>query len=134
MNQWIIFFLPNNNGFWLASLYASWTPEPNEDQPEQRRKFLADANVGIFFALYEQPLVPDFFLSLDVEPHNSYFFFFRRFTSELKLTIVIFAPDSLPFDPCNLVGRVPVGLKSKSLEISPLKLLAETEKLLLAAT
>ena len=55
------------------SLYASWTPQPNEDQPTQRRKFLADVNVGLFFSLYESPLVPDFFLSLDVEPHEDWY-------------------------------------------------------------
>ncbi len=55
------------------ALYASWTPLPSEDQPKKRRKFLADANVGIFFALHQPPLVPDFFLSLDVEPHKDWY-------------------------------------------------------------
>jgi len=55
------------------SLYTSWTPPPSEDEPQPRRKFLAAANVGIFFALHEQPLVPDFFLSLDVEPHQNWY-------------------------------------------------------------
>ena len=55
------------------SLYSSWTPLPREDNPQQRRKFLAAANVGVFFAMYEPPLVPDFFLSLDVEPHEDWY-------------------------------------------------------------
>jgi Uma2 family endonuclease len=55
------------------SLYASWTPLPSQDQPKKRRKFLADANVGIFFAVRQPPLVPDFFLSLDVEPHQDWY-------------------------------------------------------------
>src|SRR5438128_1710199 len=55
------------------SLYASWTPPPSEDQPKPWRKFLAAANVGIFFALHQPPLVPDFFLSLDVEPHQDWY-------------------------------------------------------------
>lgn len=55
------------------SLYASWTPPPSEDQPRKRRRFLADANVGIFFAVHQTPLVPDFFLSLDVEPHKDWY-------------------------------------------------------------
>lgn len=55
------------------SLYSSWTPPPGEDKPKKRRKFLAAANVGIFFAVHEQPLVPDFFLSLDVEPHQNWY-------------------------------------------------------------
>jgi Uma2 family endonuclease len=55
------------------SLYASWIPQPNADRPKQKRKFLADANVGIFFAVHQPPLVPDFFLSLDVEPHQDWY-------------------------------------------------------------
>ena len=30
-------------------------------------------NVGIFFALHQPPLVPDFFLSLDVAPHQDWY-------------------------------------------------------------
>ncbi|MCG3163886.1 MAG: hypothetical protein JMDDDDMK_05344 [Acidobacteria bacterium] len=54
------------------TLYSSWTPPPSEDHPKKRRKFLADVNVGVFFAVHEPPLVPDFFLSLDVEPHKNW--------------------------------------------------------------
>jgi Uma2 family endonuclease len=54
------------------ALYGSWTPPPSDDQPKKRRKFLAGINVGIFFALHEPPLVPDFFLSLDVQPHKDW--------------------------------------------------------------
>jgi len=54
------------------TLYSSWTPQPSEDQPRKRRKFLADVNVGVFFSLHERPLVPDFFLSLDVQPHKDW--------------------------------------------------------------
>ncbi len=45
-------------------LYDSWTPP---GQPP--RIFLAAVNVGIFGAPGEPPIVPDFFLSLDVKPH-----------------------------------------------------------------
>lgn len=55
------------------SLYASWSPPPSEDQPKERRRFLADTNVGIFFAVHQPPLVPDFFLSLDVTPHKDWY-------------------------------------------------------------
>jgi Uma2 family endonuclease len=55
------------------TLYSSWTPPPSEGQPKPRRKFLADANVGLFFAVRQPPLVPDFFLSLDVEPHQDWY-------------------------------------------------------------
>jgi Uma2 family endonuclease len=54
------------------ALYSSWTPQPTEDRPRKRRKFLADVNVGVFFSLHERPLVPDFFLSLDVQPHKDW--------------------------------------------------------------
>jgi Uma2 family endonuclease len=65
----------------VEPLYASWTPPPGEGIAGASRDFLADANVGIFFSVGEQPLVPDMFLSLDVkvnpewfdEQHRSYF-------------------------------------------------------------
>ena len=43
----------------VEPLYSSWKPA---------RPFLADANVGIFNSVYQPPIVPDMFLSLDVEP------------------------------------------------------------------
>lgn len=60
-------------------LYSSWTPPPNEEEPATEieeaaqpnpgpRPFLAAANVGVFFAVHQPPLVPDMFLSLDVQP------------------------------------------------------------------
>lgn len=48
-------------------LYSSWMPQPDEDHPQTPRPFLAAANVGVFFSVYQQPLVPDMFLSLDIE-------------------------------------------------------------------
>lgn len=51
-------------------LYTSWTgPASTTDQP---RKFLALANVGIFYALNQAPVVPDVMLSLDVEPDENW--------------------------------------------------------------
>lgn len=44
-------------------LYASWHPG---------RKFLAAANVGIFNTIHEPAIVPDVFVSLDVEPHRDW--------------------------------------------------------------
>lgn len=67
------FFSAKQQRLLTRSLYSSWTPPPSEDQPKQKRKFLADANVGIFFAVHQPPLVPDFFLSLDVEPHKNWY-------------------------------------------------------------
>jgi len=74
----------------VESLYTAWTPPPREDDEDEEgealsaegpRKFLADANVGVFFSVHEQPMVPDMFLSMDVElksewiarQHRSYF-------------------------------------------------------------
>ncbi len=65
----------------VEPLYASWTPPPGEGVDGGSRDFLADANVGIFFSVGGQPLVPDMFLSLDVKvnpewitaQHRSYF-------------------------------------------------------------
>lgn len=67
------FFSAKQQRLLTRSLYSSWTPPPSEDQPKKKRKFLADANVGIFFAVHQPPLVPDFFLSLDVEPHANWY-------------------------------------------------------------
>ena len=49
-----------------ASLYDSWKPLPDEEHPNEPRRFLAAANVGVFFSVHEPPLVPDVFISLDV--------------------------------------------------------------------
>jgi Uma2 family endonuclease len=57
-------------------LYASWVG------PGEGRPFVVFANVGLFFSIYEPPLVPDVFLSLDVKlpedlwekRHRTYFF------------------------------------------------------------
>ena len=56
----------------VETLYTSWQPD---------RPFVADANIGIFSTTHRPPLVPDMFLSLDVEiaedwyakEHRSYF-------------------------------------------------------------
>jgi len=56
------------------SLYASWTPPPGKKQaPGAARLFLAAANVGVFFAKARPPLVPDLFVSLDVQPHPDWY-------------------------------------------------------------
>jgi len=44
-------------------LYTSWKPG---------RKFLVAANVGVFLSIPEPPIVPDVFLSMDVEPHEEW--------------------------------------------------------------
>ena len=44
----------------VEPLYTSWSG------PGAGRSFLADANVGLFYAISQPPLVPDAFLSVDV--------------------------------------------------------------------
>ena len=39
---------------------------------DTQRKFVADANVGIYVALHEPAIVPDMFLSLDVQPADDW--------------------------------------------------------------
>lgn len=46
------------------SLYSSWVG------PGEGRKFLADTNVGIFYVARNPAIVPNVFLSLDVEAHE----------------------------------------------------------------
>ena len=57
----------------VETLYSAWTPPPNEDAPEEKHKFLADANIGIFSSTNQPPVVPDVFVSLDVEPHRDWY-------------------------------------------------------------
>jgi Uma2 family endonuclease len=51
----------------VTPLYDTWTPPPGEETPGEKRKFLADANIGVFRTPYDPPVVPDMFLSLDIE-------------------------------------------------------------------
>lgn len=48
-------------------LYSSWTPPPDEDEPDKQRVFWAGANIAIFQSVHQKPLAPDVFLSLDIE-------------------------------------------------------------------
>ena len=77
-------------------LYSSWTPPPEEDQPDHPRPFWAAANVGVFPSLHQPPLVPDVFVSLDVsvpdnmfeQSHRSYFFWEFGKAPEVVIEIV----------------------------------------------
>src|SRR5688500_16714390 len=53
-------FVEKQQRLLAEALYTSW-PGPRDG-----RSFLALANVGMFYALHEQPLVPDVMLSLGV--------------------------------------------------------------------
>ncbi len=76
------------------ALYSSWSgPEVGGGQ---RRKFLVAANVGLFPSVHQPPLVPDVFLSLDVEVaeewyekrHRTYFFWEFGKPPEVVIEIV----------------------------------------------
>lgn len=53
----------------VQTLYTSWQPN---------RQFVADANVGVFQAVRESPIVPDVWLSMDVEIHDDWFKKYHR--------------------------------------------------------
>lgn len=80
----------------VTPLYDSWTPPPNEDEPETKRKFLANANIGVFSSPDHPPIVPDMFLSLDVEApmdwekkiHRSYFIWHFEKAPDVVVEIV----------------------------------------------
>ena len=53
----------------VEPLYSSWRPV---DDNGNARKFFADADVGVFYSTRESPVVPDVFVSLDVEPDEDF--------------------------------------------------------------
>jgi len=55
------FFSAKQQRLLVEPLYSSWAG------PGDGRPFLADANVGVFYSVRQPPLVPDAFLSLDVQ-------------------------------------------------------------------
>ncbi len=78
-------------------LYSSWPgPKSDIDETAERRMFLAAANVGLFPSVHQPPLVPDVFLSLDVQvaedwyekSHRSYFFWEFGKAPEVVIEIV----------------------------------------------
>ena len=72
------------------SLYTSWAG------PGDGRKFVAMANVGLFYGLHQPPLVPDLLVSLDVtfpediwvKSHRSYFVWEYGKAPDLVIEIV----------------------------------------------
>lgn len=61
-------------------LYSSWTPPADPEEPGRARTFWAAANVGVFSSIRQPPVVPDVFVSVDVNPpedwqkNRAYFF------------------------------------------------------------
>ncbi len=84
------FYSAKHQRLLVETLQSSWRG------PGGHRRFLVDANVGIFTSLRKPPLVPDVFLSLDVavEPHwrekhnRSYFIWHFRKPPEVVIEIV----------------------------------------------
>lgn len=72
-------FSERQQRFSVESLYASW--RPIDSATNELRKFIAASNVGVFSSVYQPPIVPDVFLSMDVEfqkdwlmkEHRAYF-------------------------------------------------------------
>ncbi len=117
-------------------LYSSWAG------PGEGRPFLVMANVGLFYALYKPPIVPDVLLSLDVQApsdlwpkeHRSYFIWLYGKPPDVVIEIVsnregeelgrkletyarIGVPYYVVFDPGGFLG---IGLLRVH-ELSPLK-------------
>ncbi len=119
----------------VESLYSSWTPPPDENAPEQPRRFLADANVAIYSSVNTPAIVPDVFVSLDVtvEPdwrqrkNRSYFTWEHGKPPEVVMEIVsnkvghelsdkmrryarMFVNYYVVFDPLCELSHDPVGI------------------------
>lgn len=100
--------LPSEKGQRILTepLYSSWSNEG--------RKFLVAANVGIFYAQYEPPIVPDIFLSMDVEiakewyekEHRSYFVWEFGKLPEVAIEIVSNRKGGEAGDKMHIYGRI----------------------------
>lgn len=65
----INFFQSKQSRLLVEPLYSSW--QFLDAETGHPRRFLAAANVGVFYSLNSPPIVPDMFLSLDVELHEN---------------------------------------------------------------
>ncbi len=111
------------------SLYSSWAG------PGEGRPFLVLANVGLFYGMYEPPLVPDVMLSVDVQApgdlmlkrHRSYFIWEYGKLPEVVIEVVSNQKGGelseklreyeririlyyAVLDPFELLGRIPFHL------------------------
>lgn len=77
-------------------LYSSWAGPEGDTEEGKRRPFLIAANVGLFPAVHQPAIVPDVFLSLDVQVppdfhekrHRTYFFWEFGKAPEVVIEIV----------------------------------------------
>ncbi|MFN0124695.1 MAG: Uma2 family endonuclease [Blastocatellia bacterium] len=118
-------------------LYSNWTGL--RDERGRARKFLVAANVGLFPAINQPPLVPDVFLSLDVQVaedwysknHRTYFFWEFGKPPEVVIEIVSnrrgheasgklrdYARIGVPYyvihDPMTLLGDEPLRMYERA--------------------
>lgn len=61
------FFIEKQMRILVDALLSSWQPSPSENAPDEPRPFIAACNVGVFTDPRQPVIVPDMFLSLDVE-------------------------------------------------------------------
>lgn len=100
--------LPSEKGQRILTepLYSSWDGNG--------RKFLVAANVGIFYAQYEPPIVPDVFLSMDAEiakdwyekEHRSYFVWEFGKQPEVAIEIVSNRKGGEAGDKMHIYSRI----------------------------
>jgi Uma2 family endonuclease len=84
------FFSAKQQRLLVEPLYSSW------EGPGEGRPFLADENVALYHAVGQRPLVPDVFLSLDVQVaedwfakrHRTYFYWEFGKAPEVAIEIV----------------------------------------------
>jgi Uma2 family endonuclease len=92
-------------------LYSSWSG------PQGNRRFVALANVGLFYAVRQPPYVPDMLLSLDVElpaqlwPKNNRSYFIWEYGKPPELVLEIVANREGGEDSDKLVGYARVGIR-----------------------
>ncbi len=105
-------------------LYSCWSG------PEGKRRFIALANVGLFFAIRQPPYVPDMLLSLDVElpgnlspkPHRSYFVW--EYGKPPEVVVEVVSNREGGEDTDKLAGYARVGIRYYAI-LDPDKLLSE---------
>jgi Uma2 family endonuclease len=111
----------------VESLYSSW------GGPGSERIFLVDANVGLFYTPRQPPIVPDVFLSLDVQVapawwekrHRSYFFW--EFGKPPEVVIEIVSNLEGEEDTDKLLNYAGMGVLYYVI-FDPLRLLSESAR------
>lgn len=108
------FFVEKQMRILVDALLNSWQPAPFEDALDEPRPFIAAANVGIFTTPFQPAIVPDMFLSLDVEqqPENnskeshSYCFWVHEKPPEVVVEIIFDKRGGELNEKMNRYGRM----------------------------